>query len=82
MQAEEVDTLLLGVLHLLEARRHLGFGATIDECHLCTKALRSAARVHSRIAATDYEHLLGLVDGRVGLRVGCIHEVHASEILV
>ena len=82
MQGEEVDTLLLSVLHLLQTSRHLSLRTTINECYVSTQTLSRTARVHSCVATTHYEHVLAQIHWGIGLRVGSIHEVHTSEVLV
>ena len=83
VKGEELDALLLGVLHLFQSGRHLCLAPTISDEHtLGTQALGRAAAVHSGIAATHYHHALRFLDGRSILRVAGIHEVDARQVLV
>ena len=82
MQRQEVYALFLGVLHLLEAGRHLGLRAPVDKRHFGAQSLGSAARVHGRVASADHEHVLAEVYRRVGSRVGGVHQVDPREVFV
>ena len=82
MERQEVDTFLLGVLHLLQTSRHLLLRAAINECYLSAQTLSSTARVHSGVTTTYYEHVLTQVDRCVGSRISRIHQVDTSEVFV
>ena len=82
MQSEEFYSFLLSMLHLLQTSRHLLFRATVNERHVAAKAFGCAARVHGCVSSSHDEHMVSRVYGRVGVWVGCIHEVHACEIFV
>ena len=82
MEREEVYALFLRVLHLFESCRHLSFRTTVDEGHVSPQALSRAAGVHSRVAATDDDHLLTNINRSISIGVGRIHEVDAGEVFV
>ena len=83
VQGEELDSFLLGVLHLFESCRHLFLATTVSDKHaLSTKAFCRTTAVHSGIAATHNHHVLCLLDGRSIFWVACIHQVDARQVLV
>ena len=83
MQGEELDTFFLGVLHLFEAGRHLGFRTAIDNHHpFRTQAFGRAAGVHGRVATAHYHDILGQMDRGVRIRIRGVHEVDARQVLV
>ena len=83
VQGEELDALLLGVLHLFESCRHLFLATTVSDKHaLSTKAFCRTTAVHSGIAATHNHHVFRFLDGRSILWIACIHQVDARQILV
>ncbi len=82
MQRQEVDTFLLGMLHLLQSGRHLHLRTTINQSYLSTQTLGCTTRVHSRITTTHYEHALSRIQRRISRRISSIHQVYARQILV
>ena len=82
MQRQEVDTFLLGVLHLLQTCRHLNLRTTINECYLSTQTLGCTTRVHSGVTTTHNEYALSWVQRGISSRISSIHQVHTGQILV
>ena len=80
----ELDALLLGMRDLFNTRRHLLFGAAINQVHLFrSKTHGCTGRIHRHIAPAQNSHLLRWVDRRMRttLIVG-LHEVGARQIFV
>ena len=82
MQGHEVDAFFLGVLYLFKSGWHLCLRTAINQCYLGSQTLGGAAAIHRSVSSTYYHHLLTQVDRGVGMRVGCIHQVHTGKILV
>ena len=83
VQGEELDTFFLGVLHLFEAGRHLGFRTAIDNHHpFRTQAFGRAAGVHGGVATTDHDDLLADIERRLRVGLVGVHDVDAEEELV
>ena len=80
----EAHALLLGVLDLLLARRHLGARAPVDDGDLArAHAQRRARAVHGHVAAAHHGHARALRRRRVVLgEQERLHEVDAGEVLV
>ena len=82
----DLDTLVLRVVDLLGASRHLRLGAAIEHHGPCgAEAQRGADRVERGVAAADHGHVLpaAVVDRLVVLgKAVRLHQVHAGEELV
>ena len=70
------------MLHLLKSGWHLCLRTAINQCYLGSQTFCGAAAIHCSVSTTYYHHLLTQVDRGVGMRIGCIHQVHTGKILV
>lgn len=82
VEIHEVDALLLCLLDLVAACRHLVEGAAIDHRHVGAEALGRAAGVHGGVATTDHDDLLADIERRLRVGLVGVHDVDAEEELV
>jgi len=83
-EREELNTLLLRMVHFLATRRHFVFTAAVHDVHLVgPHAPRRAGRVHGRVAATHHGNALSQIHGGLLAReVESLHQIYAGEKLV
>lgn len=82
-EGHELYALFLSMLHLLNARGHLGLAATIDyHRSLGPLTTRGAHGVHGGVASSDDGHAAALEHGGVLAGTAGTHEVDAGEIFV
>ena len=70
------------MLHLFKSGWHFCLRTAINQGNFGAESFSGTAAIHCSVAATYYNHLLTQVDRGVGMRVGCIHQVHTGKILV
>ena len=78
----EDDALFLGVLHLFLTGGELLHAAAVDDVDLGAQTLGAAGGVHSHVAAAHNGHLLGMLDGGVGVGLIGLHQVDTGQELV
>ena len=83
MEGQELDTFLLGMMHLFDTCRHLFFGAAVDDHRpLGTETLGGTDGIHGGVSTTDDRYVLSVEQRCVGRRVGSVHEVDTGQVFV
>ncbi len=83
MQCVKFNSLLLGMLDLLDAGRHLLLRASVDDHRLLGSQPSGGTHgIHGSVASTDHCYLLTHIYRGVALRIGSLHQVDTGEVLV